>query len=304
MRKRSLSCWEVATLSKKTEGWIKLSRKIQSNWVWEDKPFSKGQAWIDLILLANHQEGKVLFNGKPVEISKGEFLTSEIKLAERWGWGRTKLRNFLQTLKNEQMIEQRATNSLGTVITIRKYAVYQDRQTVAQTMHEQTKIGISEKTSKKRTADEQKTNSPGTAVNIPNYAVYEDGDSAPQTADEQETNNARTTDEQCANTNKKEKERKNDKEREESARDGAAHTLSEIKSKISELGLTVNAEKFFDHYEAVNWMGSNGKKINLVQKLKDWHNSEKKFIKRQTQPEGASYDLEKFDKLGYDIPEV
>ena len=297
----------MVVLSKKPEGWIKLSRRIQSNWVWEDKPFSKGQAWIDLILMANYQAGKVLFNGKVIEISKGEFLTSEIKLAERWGWGRTKTRNFLRNLTTEQMIEQRATNIPGTVIIIRNYAVYQDRQTAERTIHEQSKIGISEKNSKKRTTDEQKTYSPGTAVNMPNYVVYTDSDAEPRTTDEQKTYNARTADVQRANTNKNNKnnkELKNDKERETRTRRGAAPTLSEIKEYVSEHHLNVNAEKFFHEYDTVDWTGSDGKLINWKQRLWRWHYSERKFAKHQTQPEGASYDLEKFDRLGYDIPEA
>ena len=39
-------------------GWIKVSRTIQEHWVWDEKPFSKGQAWIDLLLLAKHSDEK------------------------------------------------------------------------------------------------------------------------------------------------------------------------------------------------------------------------------------------------------
>ena len=35
---------------KDASGWIKVSRAIQEHWVWDEKPFSKGQAWIDLLL--------------------------------------------------------------------------------------------------------------------------------------------------------------------------------------------------------------------------------------------------------------
>ena len=37
-------------------GWIKIHRDILYHEIWSDKPFSKGQAWIDLILLANHSD--------------------------------------------------------------------------------------------------------------------------------------------------------------------------------------------------------------------------------------------------------
>lgn len=37
-------------------GWIKIHRDILYHEIWSDKPFSKGQAWIDLILMANHSD--------------------------------------------------------------------------------------------------------------------------------------------------------------------------------------------------------------------------------------------------------
>lgn len=36
-------------------GWIKLHRKITDHWLWEDKPFARGQAMIDLLILAGYQ---------------------------------------------------------------------------------------------------------------------------------------------------------------------------------------------------------------------------------------------------------
>ena len=42
------------------EGWVKTYRSLTDHWVWQDKPFSKGQAWMDLLLMVNHCEKKVL----------------------------------------------------------------------------------------------------------------------------------------------------------------------------------------------------------------------------------------------------
>jgi len=38
-------------------GFIILQRKITENWLWLSEPFSKSQAWVDLLLLANHSNG-------------------------------------------------------------------------------------------------------------------------------------------------------------------------------------------------------------------------------------------------------
>lgn len=107
-------------------GWIKLHRQITEHWLWEEKPFSKGQAWIDLLLQANHKENKVPFGNQLISIERGEFLTSESKLAERWGWSRKKVRNFLTMLSQDGMIENIKMPNKGTRIKIVNYGVYQD----------------------------------------------------------------------------------------------------------------------------------------------------------------------------------
>ena len=38
------------------EGWIKLHRSISDNDLWTSEPFSRGQAFVDLILLASHKD--------------------------------------------------------------------------------------------------------------------------------------------------------------------------------------------------------------------------------------------------------
>ena len=108
-------------------GWIVLDRSIQEGWLWDNKPFSKGQAWIDMLLSANYKDNKYLIGNEVVEIKRGSFVTSEKKLMERWGWGNTKLRNFLNILKTNGMIKQSATKK-QSVITIVNYSDYQDLQ--------------------------------------------------------------------------------------------------------------------------------------------------------------------------------
>lgn len=106
-------------------GWISIHRKIQDNIIWNDKPFSRGQAWIDLIMLANHEDKKIIFNGSTVEIKRGEKITSLRKLSERWGWSRGKTKKFLNLLKDENMIVFK-TDHQKTMYKIVNYNVYQN----------------------------------------------------------------------------------------------------------------------------------------------------------------------------------
>lgn len=106
-------------------GWISIHRKIQDNLIWNDKPFNRGAAWVDLLLLANHEDKNVLFNGSIIEVKRGEKITSLRKLSERWGWSREKTKNFLILLKSENMIDFK-TDHQKTTYKIVNYNVYQN----------------------------------------------------------------------------------------------------------------------------------------------------------------------------------
>lgn len=133
------------------QGWIKIHRDLLDNELWSDKPFTKGQAWVDLLLLANHRDKNVLLGNCTELVERGSFITSELKLMERWGWGRKKVKLFLNFLESQKMIERNANNK-RTAITIVNYGFYQD----CDLPKEQQKDS-------KRTAKEQRRDSTGTA---------------------------------------------------------------------------------------------------------------------------------------------
>ena len=120
------------------QGWIKLHRKIMDNKMWQEKPFSRGQAWIDLLLMANHDDNTFLFDGRFIDLEKGGFITSEHKLMERWGWSKSKVRLFLNELQKQQMIVKNADQK-KTTITIYNYSVYQDSETTERPLKDHSK---------------------------------------------------------------------------------------------------------------------------------------------------------------------
>lgn len=105
-------------------GWVSIHRQLQNHWLWNDKPFSHGQAWIDMILLANHSENKFPLGKEIVTVETGSFITSELKLMDRWGWSKTKVRRFLSLLENDSMIVKK-TDRKKTTITIVNYSDFQ-----------------------------------------------------------------------------------------------------------------------------------------------------------------------------------
>lgn len=114
-------------MSKK--GYIKLHRSIQDNELWDDpEPFDRRSAWIDLLLMANHKDIEVYYDGKTLTVKRGDMLTSLRKLAVRWGWGKDKVERFMCFLESRHMLtRKRATQraTAGTLITIVNYDIYQ-----------------------------------------------------------------------------------------------------------------------------------------------------------------------------------
>lgn len=107
------------------QGWIKIHRQIKENWVYQSSiPFCKFAAWIDILLSANHDDAKFNHGSKLIQLSKGEFITSEIKLSERWGWSRKTVRSFLKLLENDGMITKHSTTKY-TTISVLNWAFYQ-----------------------------------------------------------------------------------------------------------------------------------------------------------------------------------
>jgi len=117
-------------------GYIKLYRRITDNKLWKEKPFTKGQAWVDMLILTNYQADTLFVRGIEIEIKRGQLGRSEVKLAERWGWSRGKIRRYFDFLKKEGNIEQQTKHQKGivtSVITILNYEDYNGNDTVNDT---------------------------------------------------------------------------------------------------------------------------------------------------------------------------
>lgn len=116
-------------------GWIKLHRKVLDCWIWQEKPYDKARAWVDLLLLAMHRDKKLLIDNEIFVVERGSFMTSILKLATRWGWSRNKVKRFLELLEDEQMLNTKRTQK-GTLVTIVKYEDYQVCDTADEPTHE------------------------------------------------------------------------------------------------------------------------------------------------------------------------
>lgn len=119
-------------------GWIKLERSLLNHYLWQEKPFSAGQAWVDLLLLANHDDRKFIYKGEVITSGCGNVDRSITWLASRWGWSRNKTRNYLKALEGDEMLTVKATIH-RTTITIENYSFFQGKRTINETTKGQQK---------------------------------------------------------------------------------------------------------------------------------------------------------------------
>ncbi len=106
------------------EGWIKLHRKIAENSYYFSEKFTRSQAWIDLIIIANHKEGRFYIRGIKVIVKRGQIGWGIEKLSERWQWSKGKVVRFLSELENDKQIT-RQKNNVTTLISLTNYEKYQ-----------------------------------------------------------------------------------------------------------------------------------------------------------------------------------
>ena len=110
----------------KKKGYIAIHRQIEDSPIWLGESFSRGQAWIDLLLLANHKDFTVLFRGAFVQRKRGKVNRSISYLADRWQWTRRKTTKFLKALESDGMVSL-SIDPRDTEITIINYDKFQKR---------------------------------------------------------------------------------------------------------------------------------------------------------------------------------
>ena len=106
--------------------YIKLDRGLQNNWLWESKPFSLGQAWVDLLLEAAYEDHMRDWKGSYLMQHRGEVFTSIVSLAARWGWSEKKVTRFIAALERDKMV-RKGVLPKGTLLTIENYEKFQGR---------------------------------------------------------------------------------------------------------------------------------------------------------------------------------
>ncbi len=109
-------------------GWVRIYRSLADHPIWMGRRFTPGQAWVDLIMLANFHDGKVLQGSVWIPVLRGQVFTSQLALAKRWHWNRKTVRGFLKALNLDNVLDIQTSNRTDTgytLLTLLNYDKYQ-----------------------------------------------------------------------------------------------------------------------------------------------------------------------------------
>ena len=92
------------------------------------EPFTRMQAWIDLLLVTNYRDSVIYVRGNKVIVKRGQIAKSQDFFATRWKWSRGKVIRFLDELQKCGQIVQQKSNII-TLISVVNYENYQQDST-------------------------------------------------------------------------------------------------------------------------------------------------------------------------------
>ena len=98
------------------------------NWIWFDEPFTRGMAWIDLLLNTQYKDGFFQSKKGRIDYKRGDCTFSISDLSDRWKWSRWKVRTFLDLLEEQKMIKRKLVKKTYSIITVLNYDKYQGKE--------------------------------------------------------------------------------------------------------------------------------------------------------------------------------
>ena len=118
-------------------GYIKLYRSSLNDPLYLKEPFTKWQAWCDLILLAYFAPTDFFVRGIRVKAKRGCVYKGVLELAERWKWSRGKVERFLSYLVSDKRVSIQKNNVISCV-SILNYEKYQQNESTNKTTNGST----------------------------------------------------------------------------------------------------------------------------------------------------------------------
>ena len=109
-------------------GWIKLYRVLLDKYIWLRSTPEQKVILITLLLMANHEPHKWVWNKKEYEVQRGQFITSINSIVQKCGRGVStqNVRSALKKFEKHEFLTIKATNT-NSLITIINWDEYQPK---------------------------------------------------------------------------------------------------------------------------------------------------------------------------------
>ena len=108
----------------KSLGYVRLYRGFQDDPLYKKRrKFSQWEAWEYLYMNARGVDTAVVRRGRIWKVKRGQLLTTQRELAQRWGWKRNSVRLFLAKLVRRGSISNDMFREAGgfSILTLLKY---------------------------------------------------------------------------------------------------------------------------------------------------------------------------------------
>lgn len=234
-------------------GWIKLYRELIDKPIWINSTPEQNRILITLLCMANHKPGTWVWNGTPQKVNAGQFITS--------------VQSIIDKCKCKSITRQKVRTALEK---FEKYGF----------------LTI-------------ETNNQSTLVTVVNWQYYQENKSENNQHTNQQITNEQPTDNQQITTNKN-KECKNDKNEkkesvykhplgeQEAGTDWCSAfvppTVEEVTEYCNGAGITIDCEKFVNHYNSVGWTVNGNIMRNWKARARNWYKQDQQKL-RETQQE-------------------
>jgi len=100
-------------------GFIKLPREFRDSAFWpKRRRYTNTEALIDLKFAVNYAPAKVTIGNQTIHVPTDGLITSQAKLAARWGWDRRTVRSFLRRAESAQILHVQTKRGIETGYTL------------------------------------------------------------------------------------------------------------------------------------------------------------------------------------------
>jgi len=116
--------------------WIRLDCDYFNHELFASEAYTEREAFQWVIIKAAWKDTTHRVGNDVVSVPRGSFFCTQREMAKQWSWGTTKVRNFLDLLVSQNMIET-TTEHKKTLVTVCNYSKFQDKQNVNETKKDQ-----------------------------------------------------------------------------------------------------------------------------------------------------------------------